>query len=79
MSTMPATLQLRVTEARELNPLIRMLRLRADDGAMLPGFTAGAHMRVQVELPDGRPDWRHYSLINFGDRAPTPPTRPPST
>ena len=44
-----ATLQLRVVEARELNPLIRTLRLQADDGAPLPGFTAGAHIRVQVD------------------------------
>ena len=61
----PAILRLRVVEARELNPLIRLVRLRADDGAALPGFTAGAHLRVQVELPDGNTDWRHYSLINL--------------
>ncbi len=61
----PAILQLRVIEARELNPLIRLVRLRADDGAVLPSFTAGAHLRVQVELPDGSTDWRHYSLINL--------------
>jgi ferredoxin-NADP reductase len=62
---MTATLQLRVVEARELNPLIRTLRLRADDGRELPGYAAGAHIRVQVQLPDGAQDWRHYSLINF--------------
>ena len=62
---MTATLQLRVVEARQLNPLIRMLRLKADDGSALPGYAAGAHIRVQVALPDGTPDWRHYSLINF--------------
>jgi ferredoxin-NADP reductase len=65
MSTVPAILLLRVAEARELNPLIRLVRLRADDGAVLPGYSAGAHLRVRVELPDGRADWRHYSLINF--------------
>ncbi len=70
MSTaMPATLQLRVAEARELNPLIRLIRLRADGGAVLPGYTAGAHLRVRVELPDGSTDWRHYSLINLSTRA----------
>jgi vanillate O-demethylase ferredoxin subunit len=61
----PPVLQLRVAEARALNPLIRLIRLRADDGAALPGFDAGAHVRVQVRLPDGTSDWRHYSLINF--------------
>ena len=64
-TTPPATLQLRVAEARALNPLIRMIRLRADDGSALPGYTAGAHLRVRVELPGGGHDWRHYSLINL--------------
>jgi vanillate O-demethylase ferredoxin subunit len=65
MTAPTASLQLRVTEVRELNPLIRMLRLRAEDGRPLPGFAAGSHIRVQVSLPDGKADWRHYSLINF--------------
>ena len=69
MPTTPAILQLRVVEARELNPLIRLIRLRSDDAAVLPGFTAGAHLRVQVDLPDGSTDWRHYSLINLSTRA----------
>lgn len=59
------TLALRVVEVRDLNPLIRLLRLRADDGAALPGYDAGAHVRVQVTLPDGSQDWRHYSLVNL--------------
>jgi vanillate O-demethylase ferredoxin subunit len=61
----PHTLQVRVVRARALNPLIRELRLRAADGAALPGFDAGSHVRVQVTLADGSPEWRHYSLINF--------------
>src|SRR6218665_3778280 len=60
-----ATLLLRVAQARQLNPLIRMLRLCAEDGGALPGFAAGAHIRVQVSLPDGKTDWGHYSLIDF--------------
>src|SRR6218665_2776611 len=60
-----ATLLLRVAQARQLTPLIRMLRLRAEDGGALPGFAAGAHIRVQVSLPDGQTDWRHCSLIAF--------------
>ncbi|MEO6033401.1 MAG: hypothetical protein ABIP61_16155, partial [Burkholderiaceae bacterium] len=63
----PATLQLRVVEARTLNPLIKLFRLRAEDGAALPGFSAGAHVRVKVELAGGASDWRHYSLIDAGD------------
>ncbi|MDM0056917.1 PDR/VanB family oxidoreductase [Variovorax fucosicus] len=65
MTAQPATMSLRVAEARELNPVIRMLRLAAEDGRALPGFSAGAHIRVQVTLPGGAIDWRHYSLINF--------------
>jgi ferredoxin-NADP reductase len=64
MSAGPVTLSLRVTEARPLNPLIRTFVLRAPDGAALPGFDAGSHLRVRVTLPDGSEDWRHYSLID---------------
>jgi vanillate O-demethylase ferredoxin subunit len=69
MSATPVTLQLRVTETRELNALIRLIRLRADNGATLPGYSAGAHLRVRVELPSGSVDWRHYSLINLAPEA----------
>jgi ferredoxin-NADP reductase len=65
MSAAPKLLSLRVIEARSLNPLIRLLRLVSPDGGVLPGFTAGAHLRVQVTLPNGTQDWRHYSLIDF--------------
>ncbi len=65
MSLSPSPLQLRVVQACTLNPLIRMLRLRADDGSDLPAYAAGAHVRVRVDLPDGVQDWRHYSLVNL--------------
>jgi vanillate O-demethylase ferredoxin subunit len=66
MTDSPITpLPLRVAAVRALNPLIRLVRLRAADGGTLPGYQAGAHVRVQVELPDGSTDWRHYSLVNF--------------
>ena len=54
---------MRVIEARALNPLIKLLRLCAEDG-VLPGYEAGARVRVQVELAGGVKDWRDYSLIN---------------
>ena len=60
----PEALRVRVTRAQLLNPLIRELRLRADDGTALPGFEPGAHVRVQVRLADGRADWR-LSLIHI--------------
>ena len=64
MPSEPTLLQLRVAQAHHLNALIRQFRLRTDDGRILPSYSAGAHIRVQVELADGSRDWRHYSLIN---------------
>lgn len=49
----------------DLNPLIRRLVLRTVGGGPLPGFTAGAHVRVEVKLPGGAKDWRHYSLVRL--------------
>lgn len=65
MFATPSTLTLQVAEARLMNPLIRLFRLRAQDGSPLPGYSAGAHLRVQVQLADGSRDWRHYSLIGL--------------
>lgn len=56
--------ELVLSEVTVLNPLIQQFVLRAADGRALPGFSAGAHIQVQVKLPDGSQDWRHYSLIN---------------
>lgn len=57
-------LQLRVLEARLLCPQIRLLRLAAADGAPLPAFKPGAHIRVRVQADRGGP-WRHYSLVQL--------------
>ena len=64
MNASPSALTLRVIEVRALNPLITLLRLGADHG-VLPGYEAGARVRVQVELASGVKDWRDYSLINW--------------
>lgn len=61
---MSTSIAVRVAESEALNPLIHRLVLRATAGGALPGYRAGAHVRVRVTLPDGKPDWRHYSLIN---------------
>ncbi|WP_298018732.1 PDR/VanB family oxidoreductase [uncultured Castellaniella sp.] len=63
--TVPPEFTLKVAEARVLNPLVRLIRLEAPDGAALPPWTAGAHIQVQVRLADGASDWRHYSLIDL--------------
>ncbi len=63
-------LTLRVLRATLLNPLIREFELARPDGGVLPGFEAGAHVRVRVRLADGSSDWRHYSLVELsGDAA----------
>lgn len=67
------TIALVVTSVRSLNPWVRELVLRAADGATLPGFTAGAHIRVQVQAA-GASDWRDYSLIDAKDGESTAPT-----
>jgi vanillate O-demethylase ferredoxin subunit len=59
-----APIDVQLTEAQGLNPLIRRLVLRAVGGAALPDYAAGAHVRVRVDLPGGASDWRHYSLVN---------------
>lgn len=61
------TITVRVQEARLVAGDVRVFRLRGD--AALPGFTAGAHVNVQVLTADGQADWRRYSLVNL-DPAP---------
>jgi vanillate O-demethylase ferredoxin subunit len=61
MST-SATLDLVVVDSRALTPAIRQVTLSARDGSALPGWTAGAHVRVM--LPTGGD--RSYSLIESG-------------
>lgn len=66
---------LRVARATLLNPLIRELELVRPEGGTLPGFEAGAHVRVQVRLPDGGTDWRPYSLVALDAAAAAAPQR----
>ena len=61
---MSRLLNLRVARCESPHPLIRRLVLESPTSESLPGFSAGAHVRVRVTLPDGSPDWRHYSLVN---------------
>jgi vanillate O-demethylase ferredoxin subunit len=71
---MPERIKVQVAEVQALTPLVRRLVLQAADGKPLPGFTAGAHVRVEVALAQGRTDWRHYSLVRHaGVDAALPP------
>jgi ferredoxin-NADP reductase len=58
-------LELTVAEVRPLTSHVSAFRLRRADGAALPAYLAGAHVKVRVEI-DGKADWRHYSLIRTG-------------
>lgn len=63
-----AQLSLVVRSAEDLTANVRRLRLAGADGAALPKFTAGAHIKVKVKLPDGRADERAYSLVNSDEQ-----------
>lgn len=58
---------LRVASIRDEAERIRSFELRDPGGAELPAFDAGAHLQVEVELPDGRAALRHYSLCGDPD------------
>lgn len=53
-------IELRVARMDQVTPRIRLFELVALDGAALPGFTAGAHLDVEL----GNGDERSYSLLN---------------
>lgn len=59
---------LQVAQVAPLTADILMIRLRHADGAALPGYLAGAHIKVEVRI-GGQPAWRHYSLINVDPEA----------
>ena len=57
-------MELQVTRIWNETPSIKAFVLRAPDGSNLPPFTAGSHINVQVDLPDGSPGSRSYSLAS---------------
>lgn len=63
--TVPFEGTLQVHETRLLNDVVRLVRLADSDCAVLPAWTPGSHIMVQVVLSDGSKDWRHYSLIDL--------------
>ena len=56
-------MQLRVADVVQQTAHIKSFMLRHPDGDALPGYTAGAHINVNVTLPDGKPARRSYSLV----------------
>lgn len=61
-------LQLVVTGMRQLTPRVRAYELHAPDRSDLPPVTAGAHLTVPVQLPDGAVVTRQYSLASHPQR-----------
>jgi len=60
-------LPLTIAGIRQLTPRIRAYELRHADGEPLPGYRAGAHIRVPIALPDGSVTSRAYSLTDAPD------------
>jgi ferredoxin-NADP reductase len=64
MNPSPTALEARVIALRDLSPTVREITLRPAAGATL-AWTVGSHLRVQVQLADGRVDTRRYSLVGL--------------
>jgi ferredoxin-NADP reductase len=64
-------LRLIVTESEAATPQIRVITLAAEAGGVLPSFTAGSHIKVQLPQGGERP----YSLVN-ADPSPGATTDP---
>ncbi|VVN83352.1 PDR/VanB family oxidoreductase [Pseudomonas fluorescens] len=59
------SLSLRIERIDPLTPHIRRLILVAEADQLLPGFTPGAH--IEVQIPGSKPMWRAYSLVSLPD------------
>lgn len=57
-------LALVVSGIRQLTPRVRAIELRDPEGKPLPEFSAGAHIRIPIELDDGSSIFRHYSICS---------------
>lgn len=57
-------MELQVTRIRNETPSIKAFELAAPAGSELPPFAAGAHIDVEVDLPDGSRGSRSYSLAS---------------
>ncbi len=57
-------LELVVAGMRQLTEDVRSYELRRVDGGELPGFSAGSHLRIPVQLPNGELIEREYSIAS---------------
>lgn len=61
-----APLTLEVAELRDVCEDVREFVLMSPTGVLLPAYTPGAHIRVEVDACHGK-EWRAYSLITTDD------------
>jgi ferredoxin-NADP reductase len=64
-------LRVRIAAAGHATSQVRTLKLVAEHGGTLPGFTAGAHIYIEVILPDGERANRSYSIASPPSNEPT--------
>ncbi len=57
-------LRLKVSRVEQKSAAIKLYRLMADDGGILPPFEAGAHLPIEITLPNGQKIQRHYSILS---------------
>jgi len=57
-------LSLTVADIQQLTDKIKLFRLTSKDGEILPAFEAGAHLPLEVLLPENNKALRHYSLTS---------------
>jgi len=57
-------LTLVVSAIEKKSEKIKLFRLTARDGGILPAFEPGAHLPIQAKLPKNKTAWRHYSIIS---------------
>jgi len=58
------SLSLMVKMIEQKSPKIKRFRLVSTDATELPAFQPGAHLPIEVLLPNGNTELRHYSLLN---------------
>ncbi len=57
-------LDLVISGIRQLTPRVRAYELRASNGNDLPVVDAGSHLQIPVQLENGKPAIRHYSICS---------------
>ena len=58
------TLSLVVSDIKEKSARIKLFRLTAKEGGILPAFDPGSHLPIEVELSEKHTALRHYSIIS---------------